>query len=85
MIKKLPEQTHLIVARKRLRIQQEELADRINTRLGVLGSIRRFTWNTISKYENGWKKTIRKEEAKAYAEELRIKVSEIELGGINVR
>ena len=85
MIKKLPEQTHLIMARKRIGIRQEELADRINTRLGVMGSIRRFTWNTISKYENGWKKTIRKDEAAAYAAELRVKPVEIEMGGINVR
>jgi len=82
---KLDEQTHLIVARRTLKLRQEELADSVNVILKINGSIRSFTWNTICKLETGWKKTMRQDEALAYARALKIKVEEIEIGGIHVR
>jgi hypothetical protein len=85
MVRKLPEQTQLIVARRKLLLRQEELSERINAHLDVLGSIHRFTWNMISKYENGWKKTIRRIEAEAYSKELGISIQKLTEGGINVR
>jgi ribosome-binding protein aMBF1 (putative translation factor) len=85
MIKKLNEQTQLILARRKIGLRQEELSERINIRLDAIGSIHRFTWNTISKFENGWKKTIRQDEAECYAIELGVSVLTITERGINVR
>lgn len=82
---KLDEQTHLIIARRKVGLRQEELADAVNSHLRAIKSIRSMTWNTICKLETGWKKTLRQDEALAYTTVLKITTNELEQGGIRVK
>lgn len=80
---KLDRQDHLTIARIAAGfIRQREFVNEVNARLSKEQAI---TWNTISKLENGWKKTVSRPLANALMAVLGIDETKLTKGGIRVR
>ena len=79
-MKKADIQKQLVIARVLIGVQQQGLADLLNKE--PLSTP--VTWNTISKLENGWKKTVKQDLADALCKHLKISISELTKGGIRV-